>query len=87
VIVDEMLGVVRPGGAVVLHHIQNEGARNQYAQLHQWNFDVVDDHLIVWRSDRRVDLTERLQGRAEVQCALQPVDGGYPVVVARLIRR
>jgi SAM-dependent methyltransferase len=86
VIVDEMVAVVRPGGTVVLDHVQNEGERNGYEQLHQWNFDVADGHLIVWRNDRRVDLTERLSARAEVVSRLE-TRGGLPVVLARIIRR
>jgi SAM-dependent methyltransferase len=85
VIVDEMLNVVRPGGTVVLRHVQNEGERNGYAQLHQWNFDAVDGHLVVWRSDRRVDLTERLHARADVRCWLEPTDDTF-TVVARITR-
>jgi len=86
VIVDEMVGVVRPGGVVVLDHVQNEGERNGYEQLHQWNFDVAEGHLIVWRNDRRVDLTERLRGRANVLCRVE-TRGGLPVVLAHITRR
>jgi len=86
VVVDEMVDVVRPGGIVVLDHVQNEGERNGYEQLHQWNFDVADGHLVVWRNDRRVDLTERLRDRADVACRLE-TRGGLPVVLARITRR
>ena len=86
VIVDEMVGVVRPGGIVLLDHVQNEGERNGYEQLHQWNFDVADGHLVVWRSDRRIDLTDRLRDRADVRCRLES-RGGLPVVLARITRR
>jgi SAM-dependent methyltransferase len=86
VIVDEMVGVVRPGGVVVLDHVQNEGERNGYEQLHQWNFDVFDGHLIVWRNDRRIDLTDRLRDRADVRCRLE-TRSGWPVVLAQITRR
>jgi SAM-dependent methyltransferase len=86
VIVDEMVGVVRPGGIVVLDHVQNEGERNGYEQLHQWNFDVAEGHLVVWRSDRSVDLTERLHDRADVRCRVE-TRGGLPVVLDQIARR
>ena len=63
VIVEQMVSVVRPGGTVVLRHVQNEGERNGYEQLHQWNFDVVDDRLVVWNDAFRVDVGAALGGR------------------------
>jgi SAM-dependent methyltransferase len=85
VIVEQMVSVVRPGGTVVLRHVQNEGERNGYEQLHQWNFDVVDGRLVVWRSDRTVDLTEQLRPRAEVTCWLEPTEP-VPTVLARITK-
>ena len=71
-IVENMLGVVRSGGHVVLRHTRNEGVRQSYVQLHQWNFDERGGHLIVWRPGSETDLNERLSARAEVKCHLEP---------------
>jgi SAM-dependent methyltransferase len=39
--------VVRPGGHVFLEHILNEGAREGYGGLHQWNFGVEGDLNVI----------------------------------------
>jgi SAM-dependent methyltransferase len=84
-IISNMVAVVRPGGIVLLRHKRNEGESARYGGLHQWNFDVVDGRLVVWRSDRTVDLTEQLRPRAEVTCWLEPTEP-VPTVLARITR-
>jgi SAM-dependent methyltransferase len=78
VIVENMLGVVSSRGYVVLRHVRNEGLRQGYVQLHQWNFDEREGRLLVWRPDEETDLTEMLAGRAKVECALEPSEEGEP---------
>jgi SAM-dependent methyltransferase len=46
-IIEQMLGVLRPQGHVVLRHVRNEARRQDYVQLHQWNFDQQDGDLII----------------------------------------
>jgi hypothetical protein len=41
---------VRPGGVVILRHKRNEGESARYWGLHQWNFDVVDNSLLLWNN-------------------------------------
>jgi hypothetical protein len=36
--IEQMLSVSKPQGFVVLRHAENEGHREQYRQLHQWDF-------------------------------------------------
>jgi SAM-dependent methyltransferase len=84
-IIENMVGVLRPGGSAVLRHVRNEGVRNAYVELHQWNFDTRDDHLIAWRPGVEVDITTRLAGRAEVECSLDEAeDAAHAQVVARV---
>lgn len=63
-IISNMAAVVRPGGVVLLRHKRNEGDSARYGGLHQWNFDVVDDDLIVWNNAVRVNVGAALEGRA-----------------------
>lgn len=63
-IISNMAAVVRPGGVVLLRHKRNEGDSAQYGGLHQWNFDVVDDGLVVWNNAVRVNVGAALEGRA-----------------------
>jgi SAM-dependent methyltransferase len=65
--VEEMLKVTRPGGWIVLHHIEDEGMRQGYLGLHQWNVSGRDGHLVLWTPEETIDLTERLASRCEVR--------------------
>src|SRR5918994_2941544 len=63
-IISNMVGVVRPGGVVLLRHKRNEGESARYDGLHQWNFDVVDDSLLVWNNASEVNVGSALWGSA-----------------------
>jgi SAM-dependent methyltransferase len=38
-VIENMVGIVRSRGYVVLRHTRNEALNHDYGQLHQWNFD------------------------------------------------
>jgi SAM-dependent methyltransferase len=63
-IISNMVAVVRPGGVVILRHKRNEGESARYGGLHQWNFDVEDDGLLLWNNAARVNVGSALEGRA-----------------------
>ena len=46
--IDEMLAVAKVGGCVVLTHAFNEGQREGYCGLHQWNFDYQNGKFVIW---------------------------------------
>jgi SAM-dependent methyltransferase len=79
-IISNMAAVVRPGGVVLLRHKRNEGDSAQYGGLHQWNFDVADDDLVVWNNAVRVNVGAALEGRAVTTAW---ISGGE--VIARLV--
>jgi SAM-dependent methyltransferase len=60
-VIENMLAVVRPNGFVVLEHRANEGEREAYSGLHQWNFDVDDGKLLLWNTSSRRDVGASLQ--------------------------
>jgi SAM-dependent methyltransferase len=64
-IISNMVAVVRPGGAVLLRHKRNEGESAGYGGLHQWNFDVDGDTLVLWNTAVEIDVGSALAGRAE----------------------
>lgn len=45
--IQQMLKVVRVGGVVLFEHGVNEGERQGYQGLHQWNFCVSDDRFVI----------------------------------------
>ncbi len=64
-IIFNMVAVVRPGGIVLLRHKRNEGESARYGGLHQWNFDVVDDSLLLWNNAMEVNVGSALERRVE----------------------
>lgn len=85
-IVHRMVDVVRPGGLVLLRHYLREGVTMRYEELHQWNFDVEDDELVVWSPRTRRNLSRELTGRAEVRCRIEGGSDHAPFVVAEIER-
>jgi SAM-dependent methyltransferase len=84
--------VVRPGGYVFLEHILNEGDREQYGGLHQWNFGVEGDSFRISSKDgRTTDMAKELAGVASVThsiCVFEdPRKGGTLTVLNVQIRR
>jgi SAM-dependent methyltransferase len=79
-IISNMVAVVRVGGVVLLRHKRNEGESARYGGLHQWNFDVVDDSLLVWNNAVEVNIGSALDGRAVTTAWIEQEQ-----VIARLV--
>jgi SAM-dependent methyltransferase len=84
--------VVRPGGHVFLEHILNEGAREGYGGLHQWNFGVDDDSFtIASSSGQKTNMAKEFAGIANVKHALSeigdPRTGGILTILTVEIQR
>ena len=80
IIISNMVAVVRRGGVVLLRHKRNEGESARYGGLHQWNFDVDGERLIVWNNAVEVDVGSELRGRARTTAWISQSE-----VVARLV--
>jgi SAM-dependent methyltransferase len=78
-IISNMVSVVHPGGAVLLRHKRNEGQSARYGGLHQWNFDVAGDELLLWNDSVEVNVGSALAGRAQTTAWISENE-----VVARL---
>jgi ubiquinone/menaquinone biosynthesis C-methylase UbiE len=52
----EMVRVCKPGGIVRIISIENEGEREAYAGLHQWNLQTADNGLWLWNRATRTNL-------------------------------
>jgi SAM-dependent methyltransferase len=84
--------VVRPGGHVFLEHILNEGDREGYGGLHQWNFGVEGDSFtIASSSGQKTDMTKEFAGVANVTHSLyeigDPRTGGTLTILNVQIQR
>ena len=68
--IEAMLGVVKKTGIVFLLGSVNEGEKQRYRGLHQWNFLPAEDgDLIIWRPDQRVSVRNSLKGKATVSAS------------------
>jgi SAM-dependent methyltransferase len=83
VVIGQMLAVVKPLHYVYLWHTRNEGLREQYVGLHQWNFDIRKGEFVVSNGQQSQSVTAAYQGRAEVSCRFQQTSDAT-VVVAKL---
>ena len=79
-IISNMVALVRPGGIVVLRHKRNEGEGARYGGLHQWNFDVREDSLLLWNNAFEVNVGSALEGRAVTTAWISEDE-----VIARLV--
>jgi SAM-dependent methyltransferase len=52
----QMLAVLKPGCSLVTFHEANEAERQNYAGLHQWNFSVRNERLVVWNHESETDI-------------------------------
>jgi SAM-dependent methyltransferase len=71
VILKNMLAVAKPGGFVLLRHYRNEGECQEYEGLHQWNFDVEGDRLLLWNERERHDVASVLGVKQDVEVAVR----------------
>ena len=84
--------LVRPGGHIFLEHILNEGDREHYGGLHQWNFGVEGDSFkITSKAGKMTDIAQELAGKATVSHSVYEVGdlrtGGTLAVLTVQIRR
>jgi SAM-dependent methyltransferase len=77
--------VVRPGGHVFLEHILNEGDREQYGGLHQWNFGVTGDSFTIASSaGQKTDMVKELADVARVTHSIYEIGDprtGIPLTI------
>ena len=50
-IIENMLALARQGATVNFSVYQNEGKHNNYNGLHQWNFDIFHEKIVIWNND------------------------------------
>ncbi len=59
----EMLNVCNSNGIVFIGGVINEASRMEYFGLHQWNFEVTENHDVdIWRPGIRISCKEYLSG-------------------------
>jgi SAM-dependent methyltransferase len=82
-VIRQMLGVVKPGHYVYLWHVANEGARECYAGLHQWNFDIRKGEFVVDDGRKSQSVSAAFSGQVELDAEFQTAFNTR-IVVAKL---
>ena len=70
-VICNMLCLVKPLHYVCLWHVVNEGIRQSYNGLHQWNFNIRRGDFIIGDGRRTRSVTAELAAKAEVSCDFQ----------------
>ncbi|MGC9450139.1 MAG: class I SAM-dependent methyltransferase [Oceanipulchritudo sp.] len=54
----QMIAVLKPGCSLVTLHEANQGEKQNYTGVHQWNFSLREDRLIVWNHNGAWDILD-----------------------------
>jgi SAM-dependent methyltransferase len=64
--IESMLEATKPDGSVVLVHGLREGEARGYEELHQWNFDIRNDRLVLHGRRQFYDVADQLTASVEI---------------------
>ncbi|MGK0273339.1 MAG: ubiquinone/menaquinone biosynthesis C-methylase UbiE [Cocleimonas sp.] len=62
----EMIKVVKSGHNIMIEHFLNEGATGNYIGLHQWNFEIRDNDLVIWNPDVELSVREGVKSVGKI---------------------
>lgn len=82
-VIISMVAVVKPQRCVYLWHVANEGVRERYTGLHQWNLDIRHGEFIIDNGRKVQSVNEALSGTAEISCRFETC-GEDQIVVAEV---
>ena len=58
----QMIAVTKPGGDILLYHVENEGQAENYEGFHSWNFTAEDGRFLIWTESERIYPDAELKG-------------------------
>jgi len=61
-----MLNVCKKGGRIILEHTKNEAEKEKYRGFHQWNIEMKNSELIIWKPGTEYNITKILENYADV---------------------
>lgn len=64
--ISQIIRVLRPSCVFFLSGYTNEAKNAKYVGLHQWNFEIENGALILWRPGIRIDVGEALSPELEI---------------------
>ncbi len=67
-VIRNMLALAKKDGYVVLRHYKNEAKTGNYDGMHQWNFDIKRNDLIIWNKECEYKLSEIIGDGFKIDC-------------------
>lgn len=63
----QLLHICKIGGKVILRHTENEGQRENYQGLHQWNLSIHNEEnsFVIWNEEVRYDIKKMFSAYAD----------------------
>ena len=80
----QMYRVCRPGGKIVVVSVENEGEREGYAGLHQWNLEASDAGIRLWNSVVDRNLLDAIPSAHTYSWSAERRDSSFTVFVATI---
>jgi SAM-dependent methyltransferase len=65
-----MIEVAKPGATIYMEHYTNEAENENYAGMHQWNFDTEDGVFYIWNLREKHDITRMFNEIATTECTI-----------------
>jgi SAM-dependent methyltransferase len=59
-VIDSALKLLKPGASFIISSYINEAASAHYEGLHQWNVDIDEGEMVLWRPDARIRVADVL---------------------------
>lgn len=87
--IDSMLEVLKPGCSIYIWSFENEGAKERYQGMHQWDLYEQRGDFILSGPNCEESMQQRLSGKAEVECKWLPTGprhAGHIEVIIRKLR-
>jgi len=67
--IKQMLRCVKENHIIAMDHVENEGKKNHYRGLHQWNFTIERGEFVVRGKGRVINVSRELASSGEVECS------------------
>jgi SAM-dependent methyltransferase len=81
--VTSMIEATKPGGIIFLWHNEDEAEQLHYDGLHQWNFRLQNNELLVWKGGRVLNVNQSFGARLQViRC--ERIDGMIQAVYRKV---
>lgn len=69
--IQQMLILVKPNCHVLLEHVVNEGKKEGYIGLHQWNFFADDGEFFIANPHKTTNVSQELKAIATIECEVK----------------